>query len=105
MKIKTYDTPPRESALQSLFKFRGLSECPIPILLKSFRLMAVDNKKKGFTDNSDMPLRIYSMSLAPPRSSTTQHLKQELRFTQTDNQATKKSLPWCQSDNICGILV
>ena len=33
-----------------------------------------------------MPLRIYSISLTPPRSSTTQHLKQELRYTQTDKQ-------------------
>ena len=33
-----------------------------------------------------MPLRMYSMSLAPPRSSTMQHLKQEPRLTQTDKQ-------------------
>ena len=72
-------------------KFRGLSECPIPGLLKS-SLSQIDNrgyKKKKFTDSSDMPLRMYSMSLAPPRSSTTQHLKQELRFTQTDKQPPK----------------
>ena len=37
-----------------------------------------------------MPFRIYSMSLAPPRSSTMQHLKQELRYTQTDKQPPKR---------------
>lgn len=36
-----------------------------------------------------MPLRMYSMFLALPRSSTTQHLKQELRYTQTDKQPPK----------------
>lgn len=36
-----------------------------------------------------MPLRIYSISLAPPRSPTMQHLKQELRYTQTDKATTK----------------
>ena len=35
-----------------------------------------------------MPLRIYSISLAPS-SSTMQHLKQELRYTQTDKQPPK----------------